>query len=168
MMNWRRPARQRAKALDAEVVTLNDRLNLVSERLNELVNDVDRVSSGLERLEQLLHRAVSDGREQADRLAALRERVGELQSDGRSTVSVIAEVQQSSRAALEAIDSQASRLDQLQDTDAEQGRVLDQIRADVTRIEWQGAIDLAELRATDTALARVALRADAREAAPQA
>ena len=62
--------------------------------------------------------------------------------------------------AADEIAGHASRLDTLGEENRHQGRSLDQVRADVTRIERQASVDVAELRATDTALARVVLKAD--------
>ena len=164
-MEWRLPARRRAEALDAKVVAFTDRLDAMMARVDGLVGDVDRLSSRLDELGQLLQTEMADRREQADRLASLRDRVGELQSDGRTTMGAIAELRQSSRSTLDAVNGQASSLDDLRNRDDEQGRSLDQVRADLTRIERQGAVDLAELRATDTALARMVLKAERREGA---
>ena len=154
------PARQRIEAIDETVEALSGRLEEVVSRFDRLADEMDRLSADLDQVRHRLDAEASDRREQMDQLSAVRDVVAELQSGSRTALEAVAALDEDGRKTSDVIAGQASHLDTLQERGLHQQRSLDQIRADVTRIERQAAADLAEFRATNTALARVVLNAD--------
>ena len=156
-MPWMFSAGPRMQALDEKVEALSDRLEEVLSRVVHVTADLDRLSSDIDGVRQRLDAEASDRRDQANFLAAVRETVIELQAGNEKARDVVAALQADRQMALDVSAGQASLLDGLQEKNLEQSRSLDQIRVDVTRIERQAAADLAELRTTNTALARLVL-----------
>ena len=159
-MLWESPARQRVQALDEKVEALNGRLEEMIARFGRVSDDLDRLSSDLERVQQHLKAEGSGRRELTDQLSAVREVVQDLQRGGQRTADGVAELRTSGEATGDRVAGQASLLEDIREQDRRQGRALDQLRADLTRLDRQAAADLAELRGTHAALARAVLMAD--------
>lgn len=156
-MLWRFPARQRIQALDEKVEAMSGCLNEVMSRLDRLSADFDRLSEDLDQVRQRLDVEASARHEQTDRSTAMLEVVVELQKDSKTLADSFAGLQVDGKTASEVMAEHASVLDALQEKGLRHERSLNQTRADITRIERQAAADLAELRTTNTALARVVL-----------
>ena len=159
-MLWGSPARQRMQALDEKVEALNGRLDEVMARFDRLSGDLDRLSSDLEQVQQRLEAEGSSRRELTDQLSAVREVVRDLQRDGQRTADGVADLRTDGEATADRVAGHAALLEDIKEEDRRQGRALDQLRADVTRLDRQAAADLAELRGTHAALARAVLMAD--------
>ena len=165
---------QRVDALDARIETLDGRLDEVMVRLDRLVGDLGRLAAGLDQVQQRVGTQVADQRGQVSRLSAVRHEIAYLREQGRSVAGLvadlhagsiatahdIAELRADGRTAADRAADQASRSESLREEGRRHERSLDQVRADITRIEQQAAADLTRLRAADTALARVMLGAD--------
>lgn len=167
-------SRKRVKGLAATVAAMGERLDEVAARLDRLAVGIDRRSSDLGEVNRRLDGYDADRRDGADRVTELRDEVAtlqrrhddasgliaDLQAAGRTGNDSLADLRERHDTAAGEIADHRSRLDRVEETGERQERTLDQVRADVMRIERQAKVDLAELRTTDTALARMVLKAD--------
>lgn len=140
-------------------------IDALTERASSLAASLDEHGRAAADVAEAVER---QGRATAD-LSAIVERNRDAATELSATLDAHGRAQGELAAALEDRQTEnagrmrdlCSRLDTVEQRGDQRERTVDQVRADVMRIERQAAVDLALLRSTDEALARAVTRANA-------
>lgn len=163
-MVWTPAGRQHIEALDEKIAALGARIDdmqarALDEKVDAIARRLDELGSRLDRLADATEPLSADVERALDRLAEQDSRHDEQTGRLSSLADEVAGLREADRATADTVGGHGSRIEALRDDGAGQRRSLDQLRADLVRIERQTAIDLAELRRTSMALTRTVLGA---------